>query len=91
MCVAHGKLIAGWLRNQETIKLIEVLAEDLGYKAKYAKSHNSGTVKVSALYPDLIIIKQGSPEKGGGTWLHPDLAIQLAQWCNPCFAIQFIK
>ena len=24
----------------------------------------------------------------GGSWIHPDLAIQLAQWCSPSFAIQ---
>jgi KilA-N domain len=36
----------------------------------------------------LILSKRGSPENGGGTWLHPDLAIQLAQWCSPAFAIQ---
>lgn len=24
----------------------------------------------------------------GGTYIHPDLAVQLAQWCNPMFAVQ---
>lgn len=88
MCVAHGKKIASWLRNQETIELVEALAKDLGFKPKYAISHNSGAARISAAYPTLLISKRGSPEAGGGTWLHPDLAIQLAQWCNPFFAIQ---
>jgi len=26
--------------------------------------------------------------KYGGTFIHPDLAIQIAQWCSPSFAIQ---
>lgn len=26
--------------------------------------------------------------KGGGTWAHPDIAIQFAQWCSPAFALQ---
>lgn len=26
--------------------------------------------------------------RGGGTWAHPDIAIQFAQWCNPAFALQ---
>jgi hypothetical protein len=32
-------------------------------------------------------------EKGkyGGSWIHPDLAVQLAQWISPIFAIQVSK
>ena len=26
--------------------------------------------------------------RSGGTWAHPDIAIQFAQWCNPAFALQ---
>lgn len=44
--------------------------------------------KYAQLFPELLVVKQGSPEFGGGTWIHPDLAIQLAQWCNKLFAIQ---
>jgi KilA-N domain len=40
------------------------------------------------MFPGLIVSKRGSPQTGGGTWLHPDLAIQLAQWCNTPFALQ---
>lgn len=40
------------------------------------------------IFPQLILSKGGSPETGGGTWIHPDLAIQLAQWCSKAFAIQ---
>ena len=25
--------------------------------------------------------------RGGGTWVHPDIAIQFAQWCSPGFAL----
>ena len=32
-----------------------------------------------------IVSLQG---KYGGTFIHPDIAIQLAQWCSPSFAIQ---
>lgn len=34
--------------------------------------------------PPLIIIEG----RGGGTWAHPDIAIQFAQWCSPAFALQ---
>jgi KilA-N domain len=44
--------------------------------------------KYAKMFPALVVSKRGSPENGGGTWLHPDLAVQLAQWCSPAFAIQ---
>jgi len=33
----------------------------------------------------IIDIKEG---KNGGSWIHPDLAVQLAQWISPSIAIQ---
>lgn len=38
-------------------------------------------------FADLVIVKQGSPENGGGTWLHEDVAIEFARWLSPTFAI----
>jgi hypothetical protein len=35
----------------------------------------------------LVIVKQGSVENGGGTWLHPKLAIDFARWLSPDFAV----
>ena len=60
---------------------------------KHAFSHLSATVGLSAAFydksfPQLITVKKGSPSNGGGTWLHPDLALYLAQWCNKRFMIQ---
>lgn len=88
MCVAHGKVISEWLRTDGTWELVTALAEDLGVEPNWAKKPNSVKTRVSATYPDLVVSRRGSPETGGGVWLHPDLAIQLAQWCNPFFAIQ---
>jgi hypothetical protein len=34
---------------------------------------------------DPIITVEG---RGGGTWAHPDIALQFAQWCSPGFALQ---
>lgn len=38
-------------------------------------------------YPGLkpLVSTEG---KNGGTWAHPDVAIQFAQWCSPGFALQ---
>lgn len=88
MCVAHGKNISDWLKNDEVFELVEALANELGIQPKNHKNGNSLYTRVSAVYPSLVVVKRGSPENGGGTWLHPDLAIQLAQWCSKPFAIQ---
>jgi hypothetical protein len=91
MCLAHGKEISNWLRTDGTLELVTALASDLGIqtaKIKTEKIRNSVFTRVSAAFPDLVVSKRGSPENGGGVWLHPDLAVQLAQWCNPFFAIQ---
>ena len=93
MCVAHQKKINDWFRNQDTWELFITLAQDLDKNFNYGNSRNldlprlSGS-KYNKIFPNLIISRSGSPETGGGTWLHPTLAIQLAQWCNPRFAIQ---
>lgn len=87
MCVAHGKDVSDWLKTDETWELVVALADSLQLEPKSAKNPNSVKTRASAVYPSLVVVKRGSPENGGGTWLHPDLAIQLAQWCNAAFAI----
>lgn len=93
MCVAHDKEINDWFRLKITFELFSVLAARTGIILNTADSRDLGLVKLSAtkygeIYPGLIFIKRGSPDRGGGVWLHPDLAIQLAQWCSPAFALQ---
>lgn len=36
----------------------------------------------------IVVSKPGRPDRGGGTWVHPDVAIHLAQWCSARFAVQ---
>jgi hypothetical protein len=91
MCAAHGRDIADWLSAEATCELATVLADDLGVQAVQGKNHKSGNsvfTRVSDVCSSLIIVKRDSPDKSGDVWLHPDLAIQLAQWCSPFFAIQ---
>lgn len=35
----------------------------------------------------LVKTKSGSPENGGGTWLHPKLAVAFARWLSVEFAV----
>lgn len=92
MCSAHRKELKEWLRNKETLDLFTVLGSQLGIVSNRENSPVSVREGVSATdyvdrFPGLITVKQGSPNNGGGVWLHPDLAMQLAQWCSAAFAL----
>jgi hypothetical protein len=88
MCASHNKDISDWLKTTPTLELFEALAEDLGLEINPDAKPNSIKTRVATLYPSLIIVKRGSAKNGGGTYVHPDLAVPLAQWCSARFAIQ---
>jgi hypothetical protein len=83
MCVAHGKRINDWFYNKETIGLVEALANDLGLEVNYQNSGNSSVASISAAYPQLVVVKRGSPANGGGVWLHPDRDRRLSTLPTP--------
>ena len=76
MAEATGKRIDNWTRLQETQDLI----------AEFEAYQGSVPSDLRERSPALITIRGGAG--GGGTWAHPDIAIQFAQWCSPAFALQ---
>lgn len=36
---------------------------------------------------EIVQVRVGSPENGGGTWMHEDVAMEFARWLSPAFAI----
>ena len=36
----------------------------------------------------IIVVRRGKPAELQGTWVHPDVAINLAQWLSPQFAVK---
>ena len=75
LCQAGGKQFAHWYSLDSTKKLINEAVSDIG-------------IPIS----QLIDIKKGnSNDFQQGSWIHPDLAIQLAQWISPQFALQVSK
>lgn len=93
MCVAHNKDIYEWFIKDQTYNNFQYLANDLGIVSNTEKFGDSGRPKLSAtkyvdLFPGLLFVKRGSPLNGGGVWIHPDLATDLASHCSPPFAIQ---
>jgi hypothetical protein len=72
MCQAGGKLFGGWMRLESTKEYLEVLRNK-----HYADLHN-GPIEVNV---------GGSPETTG-TWGDRRVALRLAQWISPHFALQ---
>ncbi len=88
MCVAHSKQISDWLTTEPTWNLLVALSRRLGVGIKEGWNRNLSSSKVSEVFPHLLTVRRGSPANGGGTWIHPKLAVHLAQWCSPEFALQ---
>ena len=72
LCQAGNKKFFDWYRLNTTKELIMELESEAGIPASL-----------------LIDSKKGNSNSfNQGTWIHPDLAIQLAQWVSPNFALQ---
>jgi hypothetical protein len=75
LCQAGNKKFNKWYRLDSTKQLIATLESDAQIWAS-----------------QLVDIKKGnSNDFNQGSWIHPDLAIQLAQWISPIFALQVSK
>lgn len=72
LCMAGEKRFIDWSRLDTSNDVLTVLSHDTGISV-----------------PLLIESKRGSScEYEQGTWIHPELAIQVAQWLSPTFGIQ---
>jgi hypothetical protein len=75
ICKAGGKRFNHWYQLESTKQLFNETASEAGIPAS-----------------QLMDIKKGnSGDFNQGSWIHPDLAIQLAQWISPSFALQVSK
>jgi hypothetical protein len=76
LCKVAGKKMYDWLRLKETKLLTKNLEEKLAPVSK-----------------NLVEIYKGnnSNKNSQGTWIHPDLGLNLAQWCSPSFSAQISK
>ena len=75
LCQAGGKKFNDWFMLESTTELINELSVD-------------GGILPSAL---VETTRGGNDKSKQGSWIHPDLAIQLAQWISPKFTIQVSK
>lgn len=81
MCQATNKLIADYLRLDITKSFLNALSSHLSIPA-ILNNPDMG-IPISAL---VLTFRGGDSQQG--TWVHPQVAINLAQWCSPEFAVQ---
>ena len=73
-----GKRIDNWMRLAETLEYVRALDEALtGEESQILHPSQSRYVKTSKARVD----------RGGGTWLHPKLAIHFARWLSAKFSV----
>lgn len=71
-----GKRVKDFIKTEQNQEYIAALLERLSNGRKIPLEQNQ-----------LVIVKNGSSKNGGGTWLHPKLAIHFARWLDPRFAV----
>jgi hypothetical protein len=70
----YGKRLDNWVSSPDTIEYIATLRVVIGEQLNSLESRELKLTKR----------KQGA---GGGTWLHPKLAVAFARWIDPRFAV----
>jgi len=89
-----------WLNLRETAEYISALSDILsefnsGFLQEFLKisdlsgESSASRAKLLSLVKKtgLVKTKTGSPENGGGTWLHPKLGVAFARWLDVEFSI----
>jgi len=72
LCKAGNKRFNNWYQLNHTKEFINELSTETG-----------------KLVSDLVVIKKGGNDKTSqGSWVHPDIGVQLASWISPKFAIR---
>lgn len=80
-----GKRIDNWTRLKTTQELFDEFRREPCYSGK---EPIIAIVGRNLAPSDLSKLKNmGVKEARQGTWAHPDIAIQFAQWCSPGFAL----
>jgi len=80
MCNANGKKFKDYRRLKSTKEFVAELYD-------FIANCTVGSYSLTEQNQQLIQITQGGTPENQGTWVHPYVAINLAQWCSPKFAV----
>ena len=93
-----GKEPYDWLRQRDTVEYLAALSrhngnsgfvEELNKIRDLPGTSSASQVKLLRLAKKtgFVRARAGCPDSGGGTWLHPKLAIVFARWLDVDFAV----
>ncbi len=80
MCQASGKRLNNYLRTKTTKSFLIELSD-------FIDKNPVTPIGVTEQNQQLIQTMQGGTPEEQGTWVHPYVSINLAQWCSPIFAV----
>jgi hypothetical protein len=83
MCKATGKRWNNYYRLDNTKEFLKELSSVIEIPVTL--------ISATEQNQELIQIIQGGSPQFQGTWVHPYISINLAQWCNPRFAVHVAK
>lgn len=82
MCRSAGKEWHDFYRLPSTARFLKELADSI-----FASEETQSPGKSRSITHPLVITSMG---RNGGTWVHPDVGIELAGWCSVKFKVQVI-
>jgi hypothetical protein len=94
-----GKEPFDWLSQLDTVEYACIFVEVRDFNSDFVREFIKIKELKSASYRSrqllvrlikktgLVKTKIGSPETGGGTWIHPDLAVLFARWLDMRFSV----
>jgi len=85
LCKAANKFFKDYTANKSTIEFLNELSADTGLQIQL------GEKSLVEQKQALIETFPGAPSTGGGSWVHPQVAIHLGQWASGKFAVQVSK
>jgi len=83
ICQANGKRLNHYLANERTQEYIVALAASISTE----KPCGAAVAGFPATGSGLVDVRQGGLPHQQGTWIHPRLAVDLARWISPAFAV----
>ena len=94
LCKAGGRLFSTWRRKTTTEEFLKILEEDI--KSEYQKDTSMQLctdILINTEIAQTDILELIKIETSGlrGTWVHPKVAINIAQWISPKFDVQVTK
>lgn len=85
LCKAANKVFKDYMVNKNTMEFLEELSADTGLQVQL------GEKSLVEQKQALVETFPGAPSTGGGSWVHPQVAIHLGQWASGKFAVQVSK